>query len=69
MYEFRQVKQGISYVSRNKEYGPISPYLSAGIDLCVTFIEFDIQSNMLLEIRLLILQIVYGHLFWDGLIL
>ncbi len=27
------------------------------------------QSNMLLEIRSLILQIVYGHLFWDSLIL
>ncbi len=30
-YELDQVKQGLSYFSRNKECGPIIPYLATGI--------------------------------------
>ncbi len=40
-----QVKQGVSCVSQNKEYGPIIPYLTAGIELWVAFIKFDIDPR------------------------
>ncbi len=42
-YELRQVKQGISHFSQNKEYGPIILYLSAGIRLRVAFIKINID--------------------------
>ncbi len=44
-YELYQVKLGVSYVSHNKEYGPIIPYLSTDIKLCVAFIKFSINPT------------------------
>ncbi len=44
-YELHQVKQGRFYFSRNKEYGPIIPYLSADIKLCVAFIKVNIDPT------------------------
>ncbi len=42
-YESHQVKHETSYYFRNKEYGPIVPYLSTGIKLCVAFTKLNID--------------------------